>query len=127
MAKKATAAETRAARADQSKAAKKKTRMKVTPKIGPEPGAGPAAAMATIAEHLPASMSPVSQALFERSNAAVNAAFVVWRQAQEAHNVAISAALVNDGLPPLGQGPGELIDVGREGDQWVAPKPQARR
>lgn len=68
---------------------------------------------------LPAPMSPTARMIHERSTAALNAAQIVWEQAQAEHFAAVNAALKLDGLPPLGMGEGELRGVSREEDQWV--------
>ena len=70
---------------------------------------------------LPAPMSPTARVIFERSAAALNAAQVVWDQAQAEHFAAVNVALKLDGLPPLGMGEGELRGVSRDGDDWVEP------
>lgn len=75
---------------------------------------------------LPAPMSPTARVIFDRSTAAVLAAKAVWEQAQEEHRVALCAALKLDDLPPFGMGPGELRNIGREGNEWVEPE-QSRR
>ena len=77
-------------------------------------------------ELLPAPMSPTARVIFERSTAALNAAQVVWDRAYAEHIAAVSVALKLDGLPPLGEGKGELSRIGRVGNEWVEPN-QPRR
>ena len=112
---KQSAAQTRAARTKQTKADKAKERGEFTDKAGPRQ------------ELRRFPMSPAAQALWNSATSATRDAAAATKAASELFESLIGQAAALDGLPPLGQGPGQLRGIGREGDEWVETINQPRR
>ena len=130
---KQSAAQTRAARAKQSKTAKGKECGKAADKIGPAPGADKARRGeftdkdGAVRELRRFPMSPAAQALWNSATSARRDAAAAMKAADELFESLIGQAAALDSLPPLGQGPGQLHGIGREGDEWVEQTNQPRR